>query len=217
MEAQFWHDKWASGKLGFHERAVNPWLAKYIDRLELTPGQTVFVPLCGKTVDVPWLLAKGFRVVGCELVESAIQALFSENDIRPEVDTVNAMKRYRAPMLEIYVGDFFDLDAQTLGGVHAIWDRAALVALPADTRPKYAHHMAAVSECAQQLLVTFNYDQNVTEGPPFSLNRDDVVGYYGDVYVVEELQRSELEGGLKGWVPTVEEIWRLTAKIEKGS
>jgi thiopurine S-methyltransferase len=76
MQADFWHQRWAKGEIGFHESDINPLLIAHFANLGLEPGQRVFVPLCGKTHDISWLLAQGYNVVGAELSETAIKALF---------------------------------------------------------------------------------------------------------------------------------------------
>ena len=42
---------------------------------------SVFVPLCGKSLDMVWLLEQGFSVTGCEISELAVQQFFTENSI----------------------------------------------------------------------------------------------------------------------------------------
>ena len=44
-------------------------------------GLSVFVPLCGKTLDMVWLCQQGHTVVGCELSEIAALDFFKENSI----------------------------------------------------------------------------------------------------------------------------------------
>ena len=52
MELEFWHQRWASNQIGFHEGQVNAYLARYYADLRMAGGQTVFVPLCGKSIDL---------------------------------------------------------------------------------------------------------------------------------------------------------------------
>ena len=44
-------------------------------------GCSIFVPLCGKTLDLIWLNEKGHTVMGCELSEVAAKQFFEENKI----------------------------------------------------------------------------------------------------------------------------------------
>lgn len=88
MEHDFWHNRWQNQQIGFHLPEANPLLVAHFSALNLTPptpqksntltskSPRVFLPLCGKTLDIAWLLAQGYRVVGAELSQIAIDALF---------------------------------------------------------------------------------------------------------------------------------------------
>lgn len=51
----------------------------------LAPDATVFVPLCGKSLDIGYLASLGYRVVGVELSELAVEQLFRSLGITPQV------------------------------------------------------------------------------------------------------------------------------------
>ncbi len=209
MHPDFWHDRWQANKIEFHEKNGNPLLVKHLDVLALAPGARVFLPLCGKTLDIGRLLAQGFRVVGVELVESAIVQLFDELGITPQISRYGALTCYRADDLDVFVGDFFALSQKTMGPVDAVFDRAAYVALPADMRPRYAAHVTAITGAARQMLLTFEYDQSQMPGPPFSVEGDEVAARYGDRFEVTLIDRVEIRGGLKGLVPATAAVWLL--------
>ncbi len=210
MDASFWHDRWEAGQIGFHEGEVNGLLAAYVDRLGLAPGARIFAPLCGKTRDIAWLLSRGYRVTGAELSEIAIVQLFEELGVDPEISTSGVLKLYSGGGVDIHVGDIFALTAEALGPVDAVFDRAALVALPEDMRVDYAHHLTAVTGGARQLLITFEYDQSVMPGPPFSIDAAEVRRHYRDRLVVQEIETRDVAGGLKGICPATETIWLLS-------
>ena len=210
MDSNFWHQKWESNEIGFHQRAVNPLLAEYINTLSLAEGDRLFLPLCGKTLDIAWLLSKGYRVAGAELNKPAVEQLFSELGIEPRISTLGNLDCYSAENIDIFVGDIFELSSETLGGVDAIYDRAALVALPDQMRNKYRSHLLEITHSAPQLLLTFEYDQTVMEGPPFSISPDDVKQYYSDKYSLSLLKKIEVPGGLKGKCEASETIWLLS-------
>lgn len=209
MEADFWHERWENAQIGFHEGEVNRMLAAHLDALSVAPGSRVFLPLCGKTRDIAWLLAKGYRVVGAELSEIAVQQLFDGLPLVPKVMQTGPLKRYAAEGIDILVGDIFDLTAEVLGPVDAAFDRAALVALPEEMRGRYTSHIATVTQRAPQLLVTFEYDQSVMNGPPFSLSQSEVEDRYGAHYDITLLADAEVQGGLKGVCPAREKALRL--------
>jgi len=80
MEPEFWHQRWASNQIGFHEGQVNAYLARHYPQLGLAPGETVFVPLCGKSVDLRWLADQGAHVIGVELSPIAVESFFAEQE-----------------------------------------------------------------------------------------------------------------------------------------
>ena len=209
MDAAFWHQKWEANEIGFHEGEANRLLVKYFNALSLAEGRRVFVPLCGKTLDIAWLLSNGFRVAGAELVESAIEQLFSELGIEPEISEVGEVKRYSAKNIDIFVGDIFAVSSEILGSVDAIYDRAALVALPEEIRRRYTGHLMEISDGTPQLLLTFEYDQSVMDGPPFSISNEEVIQHYGDRYELTLMESIAIPGGLKGKCAATENVWLL--------
>ena len=168
MDAGFWHRKWNADEIGFHQSRVNRMLAAHFDDLGVPKRGRVFVPLCGKTLDIAWLLAQGYRIAGAELSELAIRDLFQELDIRPEITDVGNLKRYHATGIDIFVGDIFDLTREMLGPVDAVYDRAAFVALPEAMRARYARHVIDLAGNAPQFLLTFEYDRTLMNGPHLS-------------------------------------------------
>lgn len=206
MEHEFWHAKWKSKQLGFHEGRPNALLVKHFSRLELRQGARLFLPLCGKTRDIGWLLEQGYRVVGSELSESAVQELFEELGVAPAVTEVGTLKLYAAENVEILVGDIFHVSPEILGPVDAIYDRAALVALPPTVRANYTAHLRTITGTAPQLLIVFAYDQNVMPGPPFSIPAQEVEEHYATFYELEPLESKAVEGKLKGQVEAIETI-----------
>lgn len=210
MEHTFWHQRWQSGQLGFHKDVVHPRLTEHLEALNPAPDARVFVPLCGKTLDIGWLLDQGYRVCGAELSEIAIRDLFDGLEIEPEVTAAGPLRRFSGPRLDIYVGDVFELTPEVLGQVDLVYDRAALVALPAGQRQRYARHLVDLTGRAPQLLITFTYDQSVMDGPPFSVPADVVAEYYADIYDIAERATAPVPGRLKGIAEADETVWILT-------
>lgn len=209
MEAKFWHDRWASNEIGFHKSEANPLLVKHFDELSLANGSRVFLPLCGKTLDIPWLLSRGYRVAGAELSPLAIEQLCAELGVTAMITKVCRLDHYSAPQLDLFVGDIFDVTPQMLGSVDAIYDRAALVALPPLMRGRYAAHLTALTAQAPQLLISFEYDQRMMEGPPFSVDEEEIGQHYGRHYDITVLASLDVPGGLKGRCPATETVYLL--------
>lgn len=210
MDASFWHERWELGEIAFHEGQANSLLVKNFAMLNLVKGSRVFVPLCGKTHDISWLLTQGYEVVGAELSEIAVKELFEELGIVPTVSNEGALIRYQGKHIEIFVGDIFDVTTGHLKLVDAIYDRAALVALPEAMRDQYTTHLIKVTEAAPQLVICFEYDQSVMAGPPFSISAKEVMRHYDSNYSLSLLESCEVEGGLKGKAMATEMVWLLT-------
>ena len=214
MNANFWHQKWEQGDIGFHKTEANPLLIEHFEKLNLAKGSRVFLPLCGKSRDCEWLLTCGYRVVGAELSELAINELFKELGVTPEISKIGKLTRYSAKGIDMLVGDIFNVSAEYLGPIHAIYDRAALVALPAFIRQQYTSHLMNITNAAPQLLISYEYNQLLMDGPPFSVNANEVKQHYGATYHLKSVDIKNVAAGLKGKVASVETAW-LLQKINK--
>ena len=209
MEADFWQERWREGRTAFHEKHVNALLVDHYKSLALSPGDTVFVPFCGKSFDLDWLREKGHRVVGAELNKPAVEEVFERQGLVPSVNAVGSLTRYQTGSLDVFVGDMFELSSELVGPVHAIYDRAALIALPALMRRKYADHLSVLSGHARQLLITLDYDQSQMDGPPFSVNGEQIQDLYGDRYSLEPLSSGPISGPLSERCNGLEKVWLL--------
>ncbi len=209
MEVSFWHQRWGKNDIAFHESEVNPLLVKYFKQLSLVNGSRVFLPLCGKTLDIPWLLSNGYRVAGSELSKIAIEELFVGLGVEPKISEVGKVDRYSAQNIDIFVGDIFHLSSKMLGLVDAIYDRAALVALPKAMRDRYTAHLIEITDKAPQLLICYEYDQSLMEGPPFSISNEEVNQHYRGSYHLTPIASVNVPGGLKGKCAAKENVWLL--------
>jgi thiopurine S-methyltransferase len=159
---------------------------------------------------------RGYHVAGAEISQVAVAALFERLKLPPSIErpsgTTGDISRWSSPGLDIFVGDFFALSAAALGGVDAVYDRAALIALPPDMRRRYAAHLRDLANGAPQLLITLDYDQGKMAGPPFAVGEEEVRRLYGDRAPVL-LSTQELPGGLKGQCPATENAWLLQQRL----
>lgn len=219
MKAEFWHERWEKNQIGFHQSAVNTHLQTYWQQLNLAAGATVFVPLCGKSSDMLWLQAQGYRLLGVELNRIAVRDFFAENKLQPEISQHGALERWQAGEIVIFCGDFFALTPADVQECAGVFDRAALIALPPEMRPDYIEHMRTLfpAGCAT-LLVTIEYDQSIANGPPFSVPADEVRGYFSGRYAVEQLRTDDvlddLPGLKKRGVPAVAETSWLMQRVD---
>ena len=209
MDAESWHRRWQRNEIGFHEKAPNALLVRHFASAFGEGGGRVFLPLCGKTRDIGWLLAQGWSVAGAELSPLAVDQLFSDLSMAPKAAVPGRLTRRSAAAIDIFVGDIFDLSATTLGPVDVVYERAALVALPEPVRRRYAAHLEAITEAAPQLLITLEYDQSRMDGPPFAVTGEEIERLYGDRYRPARLASRDVAGGLKGKCPATEQAWLL--------
>jgi thiopurine S-methyltransferase len=188
MDTQYWQERWEQNKIEFHQDVVSPQLQRFLSELKLAPGACVFLPLCGKSKDLAWLSAQGYRALGVEVSQLAAAAFFSEQGLPTQPASKGQFESWHHGAIEILCGDYFALTDDDLFGVAAVYDRAALIALPAELRRRYAQHMqAALPPAARILLVTLEYPQAEWPGPPFSVARAEVEALYGARYAIREL------------------------------
>ncbi len=196
MEQNFWLERWQKKEIGFHLPEVNAVLMKYVERFPEPTGKHILVPLCGKTVDILWLLEQGYQVTGIELSAIALKALSEEIQAVfgwvLEEQTSAHSHCWVHERVTLIQGDFFSVSQEQLGTVDVIYDRAALVALPDTMREKYTRHVMALAPNADQFLVTLDYDQQRMDGPPFALSHDEVMDHYRANYDIDSLEEREL-------------------------
>jgi thiopurine S-methyltransferase len=209
MKHDFWHQKWQGNQIGFHLPEANPLLVKHFPTLNLKQDSRIFLPLCGKTLDIAWLLAQGYQVAGAELSKIAIEDLFNSLNLTPTITNLSEITHYSAENIDIFVGDIFNITPAMLGHVDAVYDRAALVALPDEMRKRYTAHLRLLTNHAPQLLICFEYAQHLHAGPPFSIDQHEVGQHYQEVYHLNLLDSVDVAGGLKGKCAAKESVWLL--------
>ncbi|HHJ13245.1 MAG TPA: thiopurine S-methyltransferase [Gammaproteobacteria bacterium] len=191
MEPGFWHQRWREGRTGFHLPVVNPKLERFWPALELAPECPVFVPLCGKSLDLPWL-ARHHPVTGSELSPIAVEEFFARLGRPPARTHEGGQEVCSSGRIRILCGDFFSLTPghlwQEPPGHCAVYDRAALVALPPDMRVAYIRKLESLlPPSADMLLVTLDYPQTQREGPPFAVSDDEVRQHFGAAWQIRLL------------------------------
>ena len=217
MEASFWHTRWEAGQTGFHQDQVHALLVQYWAALGVAEGGAVLVPLCGKSKDIGWLAGQGHNVVGAELSPIAAQDFFAEAGIPAQVSPGSPFQIFTGAGISIFCGDFFELSAQQIGSLGGVYDRAALIALPADMRTAYARKLINLASGAPILLVTLDYNQSLMEGPPFAVSDHEVLELFQSDYQIECLTEvdaleSEPRFAERGLTWLTERVYRLVAR-----
>ncbi|WP_130903332.1 thiopurine S-methyltransferase [Pseudomonas sp. Sample_23] len=218
MQPEFWYKKWDSNQIGFHQAEANPYLQRYWPELAIAPSARVLVPLCGKSLDLLWLAGQGHQVIGVELAEKAVEEFFSEHQLQPQISDKGAFKVYRTVAFELWCGDFFALTAEDVAGCTALYDRAALIALPDAMRQRYAEHLQQLLAPEMKgLVITLDYDQSQIPGPPFAVSDDEAQRLLGQGWQLEKLEERDilaespkfLQGGVE-WL--VERVYRVSSR-----
>lgn len=193
MDPDFWHQRWREDRIGFHQDRPMPLLLEYWPDVAPVPGSRVFVPLAGKSLDLAWLAAQGYRVLGVELSSLAIEQFFAEQGMTPQMCDSRYGRHYRAGDIELICGDAFGLDAEALADCAAVYDRAALIALPPPLRLRYVRELyAQLPAGCRALLITLEYPQHEMKGPPFSVLEAEVRELYGRDWDVHPLGRRDV-------------------------
>lgn len=211
MRVNFWLKTWEKSNIGFHRADIHPALERHWPQLQT--ATTVLVPLCGKSRDLLWLEERGLDVIAVEFVESAVLDFFRENKLSWEHTYEYGHPCYRALGLNIriFVSDFIQLAKDYNGQpIQALYDRAALVALPEDMRAAYvAACRKFLTDSPKGLLVTLQYDSSLMEGPPFSVLNEEVERLWtGQLKLVEQMDMlAEMPRAMKLGVPRLDEYF----------
>jgi thiopurine S-methyltransferase len=169
-----WLQCWRDQQIDFHQHSVNHLLTRFWPTLDLAFGSRVFVPLCGKSLDMIWLAGQGHQVVGVELSEIAVAAFFRENGLKPNRRQVGQFTLWQHGRISIFCGDYFALSQADLENVETVYDRAALTALPEDIRQRYVSHLRKITAATSQifLLTTEDAAENETLIQSLAVNEE---------------------------------------------
>lgn len=201
MEPAFWLSRWEAQQIGFHQDTTNTHLAAHWAKLKLSDSRAatgasapcVFVPLCGKSSDMLWLRAQGLAVLGVELSPRAVHDFFDENALTPRMTRQGQFERWEAEGIVIVCGDLFALRPEDLDGVCAVYDRAALIALPPAMRFDYARQMQRLQPVGTPtLLITMEYPQSEMDGPPFAVPEEEVRAIFKEWHTIERIAEADV-------------------------
>jgi thiopurine S-methyltransferase len=193
VQPEFWQERWRVSQIGFHQAAIDRHLKAYWPSMGLAADSSVFVPLCGKSLDMLWLRDRGHSVIGAELSAIALEAFCVEHGIPARRRELNDFDVYEAEHLRLFRGDFFALTPQLLGELRAVYDRAALMSWAPELLGHYVRHMTALTTPrTQTLLIVLEYRQDEMQGPPFSVSGYDVERLYTRHHEIRLLGREDI-------------------------
>jgi thiopurine S-methyltransferase len=213
-----WHQCWRDNETDFHQKTANAALIRFWFALGLAPGDRIFVPLCGKSLDLLWLAAQGHSVVGVELSPIAVRAFFKNNRMQPSRRKQGKFTLWQSGRIDILCGDLFDLTADDLGDVAAIFDRASLTALPEDIRHAYLAQLRNIVPlaCKILLLTTEEPEADETQDQPFAI-ADEIISLYArgydiDLNHVESLFEADADPRIRALVRIEHKAYVMTPK-----
>ena len=186
MEKNFWHQRWQEGRIGFHQADINAYLTQYWSYLDISEGAQILVPLCGKSRDMLWLREQGYAVLGVELSDIACRDFFLEAGEEVEAVTLGNYHRRERDGITLLCADLFELPWELFKPVKAVYDRAALIALPEEMRQRYAERMAQRLQSGVKVLL-ISLEHNLQSGTPFSVPEVDVRALFEPAFTVERL------------------------------
>ena len=218
--------QWNNNQIGWHESDVHHSLSKHGDTIipnfsvkedETCSEQVrVFVPLCGKTVDLAFLARHPSvsDVVGVDGIQQALLEFTKEQpDLRITKQTggSDAYGRFTGKGLTLLKGDFFDLQQGDTGGrFDAVWDRASFIAINPSLREEYVKVMGRLIKPGGVLLVsTIEYtgtEEAMQMGPPFSVPESEVRKWYENEAWVESVELVEKLDEFQR-APETKELW----------
>jgi thiopurine S-methyltransferase len=193
VQPEFWLDRWRTAQIGFHQAAADRHLKAYWPLLKLPANSRVFVPLCGKSLDLMWLRTLGHAVLGVELSPVALQAFCMERGIPARRRVLGCFDVFEAEGFTLFCGDYFKLTPALLGSVSAVYDRAALISWAPAEREAYVKHLSFLTNPGTQtLLIAVEFPPDQMKGPPFPVTHSTIQDLYGHDHSIEELARHEI-------------------------
>jgi thiopurine S-methyltransferase len=193
LQPDFWLERWRTGQIGFHQPAVDRHLRRHWPELGLAENSRVFVPLCGKSLDLLWLRERDHSVAGVELSAVALESFCMEQGVLAKRRTLDHFDVYEAARIQLYRGDFFKLAPELLGTFSAVYDRASLISWTPELRPAYVAQVAALSKPGTlTLLIVMEYPQAQMPGPPFSVSAEDIELLYSGSHAIQRLSRQDI-------------------------
>jgi thiopurine S-methyltransferase len=187
-----WHKYWEENRIAFHEGQVNPYLKRFLPIYNLQPGDTVFMPLCGKAVDIFWLTQQGFNVIGVELSEIAVRSFFEESELEFSHQQYNRFNLFRSDKISLFQGNYMHLESSDIAACKLVYDRASIIAIESFNRSSYVQKMLEIIPArTPMLMVTLDYDQQVMSGPPYAVSSEEIRQLFAPDYETILLHSSE--------------------------
>jgi thiopurine S-methyltransferase len=189
MEISYWKSRWQKNNIGWHQEHPYPPLPQFWPSLALAEGATVLVPLCGKSKDLNWLAEQGYHVIGVEASGTALEQFTDASRQSFSRTSSHGYPLFQSSFIELWEGNFLTFPDGAVDTIDAIYDKAALVALPPDKREQYVDRVLQLCHTGTQLLLqTFEYNQSEMAGPPFSVPYKEIQRHFEQHFQIQLLQ-----------------------------
>ncbi len=188
-----WQEHWKSNEHPFHLTSVNPFLECYWQKLKLPANGHVLVPLCGKSQDLLWLAQQGHQVTGVEISPIACETFFSENRLPFEQQQQDEFIHYDNEKIVLLCGDFFRLDPILVTDISAVYDRAALIALPPALHQRYVKQLTKFMAKGSEMLLIVIDSNDLTQEHPYPLNTADIHNLFCKDFAINEIARVKID------------------------
>lgn len=214
MNSDFWTDLWKTNDIPWNLSSPDPLLVRHFPN---HASQNVFVPLCGKSVDMLWLQGHGHKVFGVELSDIACRSFFSDAKIEYKTTTSSPFEIFTSPDIRIWCGDFFGFQSSNLPPLDFIYDRAALIALPPELRKRYSQRIIEISRDRgssrfEMLVILREKVGSDHKGPPFSVSFDELKATYDECFLIEQLEVLPRPSKEDPKIEIVDTVYRLKLK-----
>ena len=94
----------------------------------------------------------------------------------------------------------------------ALYDRAALIALPPLMRAQYTEHLNAwLPSGCRGLMIALDYEQAQKAGPPFAVTDEEVQLLLGEHWALQVLQEQDILG--ESWKFVQDGVTRLEERV----
>lgn len=211
----FWKERWETENIGFNLSVPHQSLVRYVHHLK--GHRKIFVPLCGKSIDMIFLREQGFEIVGVEFSEIAINDFIAENKLTMSKRSHGSLNIYEGDGFKIYQGDLFSLQESDLAGITCCYDRASMVAFDESERKRYFEFINTKASQIEIILAPlFDYGAIFDAGPPFSVTTQELEELYGKSFKLSVLESTDLPVRenlqKKGALYSKEVTWLLTKK-----
>ena len=194
MDPKFWLDKWSSNQIGFHEDKVHNLLIANWNSLGGKADDKVFVPLCGKSLDLLWLQERHNYVVGVEISEIAAISFFEEQGVNFTKTERGEYSIFSNDGIQIFCGDIFKIPSSQFGVFDLIYDRASLVALSPSDRLQYEKLLNKITRKKSRiLLITVDYDPKLLSPPPHRLRDIHLQKIYASNWKIASIDSQEAD------------------------